>query len=233
MSNHWEDNIYQKGLHLNRYPFGELISVFYNALAYLETGDEKKSVLELGCGAGNNLWFFAENGFNTVGIDGSSSACKIAESLLEKRQLAASVRCMNFDDITEELGQFDIIIDRAATYCAPFETRQIWWQNILKCLKPGGVVISFNFDKSSIWYQKSVNEPGFATRVAEDTYSGFAYGALKDTGVSHFVDQYSLENLFSPLQTIQILHHQCNPVGEVNLDYAYSELIYVGRKTKA
>ena len=36
---------------------------------------ENIKVLELGSGAGNNLWLFAENCFDTYGIDGSKSAC--------------------------------------------------------------------------------------------------------------------------------------------------------------
>ena len=59
--NSWETSIYSKGKHINSYPYGELVSVFFNSLKYLKTGiktKEEMKILELGCGAGNNLWFF-------------------------------------------------------------------------------------------------------------------------------------------------------------------------------
>lgn len=231
MEQNWENNIYAQGKHINRYPFGEMVSLFFNAIPQLRTeGTGAKSVLELGCGAGNNLWFFAENGFDCVGIDASPTACQLAQARLAERQVKAKVYCKSFDDLDSSLGSFDFIIDRAATYCADFPTRQRWWQLALSLLKPGGIVISVNFDKSSVWYQKAVNEPGFATEVAKDTYTNFAYGALVDTGVSHFVDKESLTELFQSLETLDILHHQCRSVHLANGDYNYSELIYIGRK---
>jgi|GEM_PF-1882891 len=227
----WEERIYAKGKHINRYPFGELVSLFFNARSQLKTDPASpKTLLELGCGAGNNLWFFAENGFQCVGIDASETACQLARTRLQERGVSAEVLCMNFDELDNLKGQFDFIIDRAATYCADFETRRRWWDKALRLLKPGGIVISVNFDKSSIWYQKSVSEPGFARQIAPDTFTDFAYGALVDTGVSHFVDVDSLQALFAELETLNILHHQCNSVFLAESDYRYSELIYIGRK---
>lgn len=227
----WEEQIYSKGKHINRYPFGELVSLFFNALPQLKTDKTgPRRLLELGCGAGNNLWFFAENGFSCVGIDASPTACKLAEQRMQERQVVAEIFCMNFDEMDQLQGRFDLIIDRAATYCADFATRQRWWAKALKLLKPGGIVISVNFDKSSVWYKKAISEPGFAKEIAPDTFTDFAYGALVDTGVSHFVDADSLQTLFSELETLNILHHQCNSVFHAESDYRYSELIYIGRK---
>ena len=69
MINYWESEVYSKHKQLNRYPYGELVSVFFNSLKYLKTG--RLRILELGCGAGNNLWFFSELGHLVYGIDGS------------------------------------------------------------------------------------------------------------------------------------------------------------------
>jgi SAM-dependent methyltransferase len=228
----WEDLIYAKGKHINRYPFGELVSLFFNSLSHLRTTpSERRSVLELGCGAGNNLWFFAENGFRTVGIDASPTACQLAANRINERGVNAEIHNMSFDTLDQLNDSFDIIIDRAATYCGDFETRRNWWDKALKLLKPGGIVISVNFDKESIWYQKAISEPGFAKKVAADTFTDFAYGALVDTGVSHFVDVESLQQLFMGLETLNILHHHCHSVIHAESDYRYSELIYIGRKS--
>ena len=82
----WENNIYSQGKHINRDPYGELVSFFYNSLCFIKNNDRSRKlrVLELGCRAGNNLWFFAENGFEVHGIDASETACQLAQSLAEK-----------------------------------------------------------------------------------------------------------------------------------------------------
>lgn len=230
----WEERVYSKGKHLNRYPFGELVSLFFNARSHLKTDRVgPPALLELGCGAGNNLWFFAENGLDCLGIDASETACQLARSRLVERGVSARVLCMEFDRLAElaELDQrFDFIVDRAATYCGDFETRLRWWRDALVLLKPGGIVISVNFDKASVWYQKAVQEPGFARQISTDTFSDFAYGPLENTGISHFVDVESLTALFQGLETLNILRHQCASVFHAEHAYQYSELIYIGRK---
>ena len=54
----WEKTYAEsEGKHLNRWPYGELVSVFFRTLRHLETEVSKGSarrVLELGCGVGNN-----------------------------------------------------------------------------------------------------------------------------------------------------------------------------------
>ena len=69
----WEEN-YKRGKAFNKYPYGELVSVFFNSLKYSTTPVE--NILEVGCGAGNNLWFMGELGFNVYGVDGSETVVK-------------------------------------------------------------------------------------------------------------------------------------------------------------
>jgi len=139
--NSWEEDIYSRGHHINKYPYGELISVFFNSLRYLNTDIEDKSkikVLELGCGAGNNLWFFAENGFDTYGIDGSESACKIAQNSCENRGQNVNIQQAYFDSLPFNNNSIDIIIDRESTYCGTKLDIKRWWDEANRVLKVGG-----------------------------------------------------------------------------------------------
>ena len=53
----WEKLVYKKSLQINQYPFDWIVSSTFNRIK----GFNKKKVLELGCGTGNNLRFFIEN----------------------------------------------------------------------------------------------------------------------------------------------------------------------------
>ena len=56
----WE-KLYANGEQLNRYPFGDFVSVYFNSLKYLPLySSSVLEVLEIGYGSTNNLWFLAE-----------------------------------------------------------------------------------------------------------------------------------------------------------------------------
>ena len=126
-----ENEIYSQEKHINRYPYGELISVFFNSLRFLNTKIQDKkdvSILELGCGTGNNLWFLSELGMNVFGIDGSKSACEIANRLCDERNVQVNIINAHFDSLPFEDNKFDIIIDRESTCSGTQENIKLWWQ---------------------------------------------------------------------------------------------------------
>ena len=65
--NKW-NKIYGDGKQINEFPFSDLISFFYNKF---KENSSKLNILEVGCGAGNNLEFIAKLGHNVFGIDAS------------------------------------------------------------------------------------------------------------------------------------------------------------------
>lgn len=233
-SSEWEEKIYKKGKHINRYPYGELISVFFNSLKYLDTqrkNDEKIKVLEIGCGAGNNLWFFAENGFDTYGIDGSESACKEAKKLCESRNVSVNIQQAYFDSLPFEDNFVDIIVDREATYCGTKEDIKIWWKEANRVLKKGGLVIMFKFSNHNPDLIKILNNEIKATKIEENTYTNIEKGAFKDTGIVHFSTK---EEIFELLDFCDIKfinqHSSLTIYDTVNNQYNYDEYIVVGIK---
>ena len=89
---HWETEIYSQRRHVNRYPFGELVSFVMQLYAGELRSGRKLKALELGSGSGNNLAFLSREGFETYGIDGSPSACSLAREFLEKQGLQIGFR---------------------------------------------------------------------------------------------------------------------------------------------
>ena len=72
----WEDQIYSKGLQLNRYPFDSVVSTVLRAKPSLPV---PLTALDLGSGTGNHLKFFAENGFDVRELlrSGSEEALRL------------------------------------------------------------------------------------------------------------------------------------------------------------
>lgn len=141
--NSWESLIYGKNKHINQYPYGELVSVFFNSLKYLPEDIRKNrkttKVLELGCGAGNNLWFINELGFQVYGIDGSKTACEIGKNNLKNRGAdSVHIQQAYFDKLPFDDNSIDIVIDRESTYCGTSKNIKKWWVEANRVLKRGG-----------------------------------------------------------------------------------------------
>ena len=71
------NKVYQNGKQLNKYPLTDLVAFYYNNF---KENTNKLNILEIGCGAGNNLEFLSEEKHNVYGIDASNIAidhCKI------------------------------------------------------------------------------------------------------------------------------------------------------------
>ena len=82
--NIWEKNIYSKKKQLNIFPFPGIIS-FFKKKDFKNRS--KTKILEIGCGAGNNLIFLAEEGFDVSGIDFAVSAIKIAKKKIDQKKI--------------------------------------------------------------------------------------------------------------------------------------------------
>ena len=97
----WETDIYAQGRQINRYPFPAYIGPFL--MLFGGAPDRGKiNVLEVGCGAGNNIWFFAREGFATHGIEGSATALAYAGDRLTAEGLTADLRHGNIAEVVEQ-----------------------------------------------------------------------------------------------------------------------------------
>jgi ubiquinone/menaquinone biosynthesis C-methylase UbiE len=230
----WENKIYSQKKHINRYPYGELISVFFNSLKFLNTKIQDKkdiSILELGCGAGNNLWFLSELGMSVFGIDASKSACQIANRLCDERNVQVNIINAHFDSLPFEDNKFDIIIDRESTYCGTQENIKLWWKEANRVLKKGGLVISFKFSDDNPDLIKIKNNLLNATLIEENTYTDIREGTFSDTGIVHFTTYNEIFDIFSFLDIKYINKHSGHTVFDTcNNQYNYAEWVIVGVK---
>lgn len=146
----WE-HIYAQGQQFNKYPYDEVVSFIFK---YAPRNSDKANIniLEIGCGAGNNLWFAAREGFSVTGIDASPSAISYAKSRFEQDRLHGHFEVRDFTNLHLENNSFDLAIDRAAlTHTTETHAREAV-SEIHRVLKPGGIFFSQLFGDEALLF---------------------------------------------------------------------------------
>jgi SAM-dependent methyltransferase len=96
-------------------------------------GAPVRSVLELGCGAGNVAAWLAERGYEVTGVDISPAAIAWAEDRAIPR-----ARFLVGDVVAEISGMFDLVLDSHCLHCIIGEDRARVLANARAALVPGG-----------------------------------------------------------------------------------------------
>ena len=139
----WE-SLYSKGFHLNRYPFDSVVSFIYNYKPD-DVSYEETKILEVGCGAANNLWFAAREGFNVSGVDASESAIRYARNRFKNDKLQGSLEKGDFTCLPFENNTFHLVIDRCATTHTSGEGLKKALSEVQRVLKPDGYFLFVAF----------------------------------------------------------------------------------------
>ena len=107
-------------------------------------------IIELGCGAGNYVVYFAGQGFDAAGVDISDAAIELAqksaaEKNLQCRFFAADV----IEDISVIEDTFDLAYDWELLHHIFPQDRDKYAANVRRLLKPGGHYLSVCFSDQS------------------------------------------------------------------------------------
>jgi SAM-dependent methyltransferase len=168
----WENDVYAEGRHLNRWPFDMVVSfVFRHA-----PRDRPRSavrILEVGCGAGNNLLFAAREGFSVAGLDGSRSALDYARRRFAEEGLEADLRVGDFTSLPFPDGTFDLAVDRGAITCCGRTAATRALAEIRRVLADGG---KFLFNPYSDRHSSHVSGRPGPDGVTQDITGGTLVG---------------------------------------------------------
>lgn len=110
------NNVYKKQFRATWYPMDGVIRFTARYLKrrigidLYDIRKEAKRVLDVGCGNGNHVVFFAEQGFDVYGLDISKEAIEIARAWLHKRDLNAHLEVGNVTRLPFEDKFFDVVI---------------------------------------------------------------------------------------------------------------------------
>lgn len=130
---------YKTGEYRNRwgisYPSQELV-------AFVATLNPQHplTVLDVGCGAGQEAIFLAQQGFSVIGIDLSEEAIKIAQSKAATAGVNVDWRTGNVLQLPLEDHSIDLINDRGCFHMIPTEKRTKYAAEMARVLKPNGKI---------------------------------------------------------------------------------------------
>ncbi|MDA7510497.1 class I SAM-dependent methyltransferase [Verrucomicrobia bacterium] len=177
----WE-SIYENQKQINKVPQSELFTFL---LTHFSGETEKKELLEIGCGVGNNLLFAAFRlGMKVTGIDYSSKAIEMAKevflnySIPHEDLLPMDASSMTFEDDT-----FDSVIDRAALQHNRFETSKTIVNEVHRVLKKGGG-----------YYFTATSQDHLLFNQGESIGEG-SYFSDHNEGVRHFFSNHQILEL--------------------------------------
>ena len=229
VNNVWENKIYSKGRQLNNYPYDLVVSLIARFFFSIPLGKRKNiKMLDLGCGAGNNSKFLAENGFEVYGIDGSDTAIRLCRKKFKSLGLNGSFIQGDFLNLPYSDIFFDCVLDRESLYANKYAMIIKTIEQIHRKLKSGGLFICF-------MYNNHHPEIKLGRKIESNTYSNFRTASgFHNAGIAHFTNLNEIKVLFNKFKVDKILRNTLSEVGnkknKLTWLMQYDEYIIIARK---
>lgn len=195
----WEEEIYAAGKHLNLYPYDSVVSFVYRFYPKEKVRNEVK-ILEIGCGAGNNLWFIAREGFRAAGLDISPSAISFAKKRFDNEKLNVDLNIGSFLDLSWGDKTMDMCIDRCSTACVGLSDQLKAIQQVRRVLRPGGYFF-FN------GYSDEHTSAQHGTKLEDGRITNIKQGTLQGVGGIGFLSETDIQFLFENGWEIKSIEH--------------------------
>jgi SAM-dependent methyltransferase len=125
-----------------------------------DTGEITGSVLDVGCGTGENVLYLAERGFAAVGVDGAPTAIRKARAKAKQRGLNASFEVADALNLSLSKRQFDSVIDSGLFHVFSDEDRGRFTQSLGRVVRPGGsyFLMCFSDQQPGDWGPRRVTQ---------------------------------------------------------------------------
>ncbi len=135
-----------KHFQIARYPYSDVVSLVKNLCP------KKGKALEVACGTGNNLVFFAENGYDTYGMDLDTDAIEYAKNFLREKKLKATLDVADMAELPYKSNFFDIVLDRGSIQANRIDVIKKIVAEAARVLKKGGmfVIVNMRTQKDSV-----------------------------------------------------------------------------------
>lgn len=190
------DEIYGRQEQLNRYPVDGVVSFLFRNRAKFAT-DRPLRVIEVGCGACNNLWFAAREGCEVAGVDGSAAAIEFGQRRFAADGLTGELVVGDFTQLEFPDGYFDVAINRAALTQTGLTSAKRAVDEVRRVLRTGGMFYNEIYGTRTT----AGGDPG------PDGVTLNITGRLAGVGQICFYDEERLDRLFADNWRIESLQH--------------------------
>ena len=186
---HWESTVYGAGRHLNLYPDTAVVSF---VLRHFVAAADRAAVrvLEVGCGAGNNIWFLAREGFAAAGIDGARTAVEFARGRLGREGLDAELVTGDFQTLPWPDDRFDCVVDRGAITCNRRAVIERTLDEVRRVLKADGLLFSMIYGMGHAGRLYGVS-------LGDGSFTDFSGGEFADMPLAFFASGQDLDDLYA------------------------------------
>ena len=249
MEKKWDD-VYKKELSTNWYP---MLGIVRFSARYLKrrTGidlyqvkKDTNRILDVGCGNGNHVVFFAEQGFNVYGIDISGEAIEIANDWLARKGLKADLRVGDIEKLPFDDGYFDVVVSHGVLDHIPFLKAKKAMEEIKRVLLPRGYVfITLRSTEDSEFgrgkevehnafllqngYEKGIIQHYFGFEKIRDLFKGFEIFDL-ELHEEKFPASFTVDKAF--LQSSKGLKKCIDMIKPIDLNLKYSRWYIAAEK---
>jgi len=133
------DARYQSTNLIPKYP-SESVVRFMNSFLPLDVESrDKVKILDIGCGGGRHLKLFAENGFQTYGIDISTDILNYTKDLMKNNRLKSKIKKSKMDSLDYEKDYFDAVISFGVFYYTTSGNMKKCISELYRVMKKDGI----------------------------------------------------------------------------------------------
>jgi len=142
-----------------RYPNEEFCRFMGRNFFQIPKTDRKKfKILEVGCGAGSNLFLIARELFDAVGLDISNEAIKLSKEMLAQYNCSAHYLTSSMVNIALDDNELDGVVDVFSSHCLNSKEGSDFLKEVFRILKVGGKFFSYFPSKNSdTWHLEQDN----------------------------------------------------------------------------
>lgn len=180
------DNLYKKNWENQRIFPNEELCRFLGRNFKKKIGN-KRNVLDIGCGTGNNILPFLHYGFNVIAIDVSKKCIeKCEKKFKEKKRI--HFKKIDMTEVDKLNTKFDLIADVFSSYNLNHKEGILFIDKVYNQLKKGGIFFSYFPSKNS---KSWIKEKKF--KYDSSTLNGFRFKSSPFFGNQGFFRFLSLK----------------------------------------
>ncbi len=167
-------------------------------------------LLEVGSGAGANLWFMAREGFCVHGIEGSETAVRLTRERLDRecpqwREAGGNVQSGDFQQLPYPDNYFDAALDVVAICYSGFDEARKVYRELARVTKPGGRLFARTFARGC-WGEGTGTAAGPDMWVCDE-------GLLKGLGATRFTVEEQVPVLLEGWRIDRVEHSSITEEG--------------------